>query len=55
MKKYIVYANGVLVDNIEERDGYTEQDYREDCGINGWEFAPCSEDSEIEVVEVKED
>ena len=52
--KYMVYANGVLVDSFEERDGYTAENYREDCSINGWEFAPCSEDDEIELVEVDE-
>ena len=54
MKNYIVYADGVLVDSFEQRDNYTEADYRSDCTINGWEFAPCSEESEIEVIEVEE-
>lgn len=54
MKKFMVYANGTLVDSIEERDNYTAEDYRNDCNINGWQFAPCEEDQEIELVEVEE-
>ena len=54
MKKFMVYANGVLVDNITERDDYTANDYRDDCKINGWEFAPCNEDDVIELVESPE-
>ena len=54
MKRYEVYANGTLVDNFEQVEGYTAEDYREDCRINGWEFAPCSEDDEIELFEVED-
>lgn len=54
MKKVMVYADGAVVDVITVGDDYTAEDYREDCRINGWEFAPCSEDSEIELVEVDE-
>jgi hypothetical protein len=54
MKRFMVYANGVLVDNIVVADNYTAEDYREDCGLNGWETAPCTEDSEIELVESEE-
>lgn len=53
MKKYEVYANGTLVDNFEQVEGYTAEDYKEDCGINGWEFAPCSEDDDIEVIAIE--
>ena len=54
MKKYEVYANGTLVDSFEQVEGYTVEDYRYDCRINGWEFAPCSEDSDIEVIAVED-
>ena len=54
MKRVMVYANGTLVDAITVEDDYTAENYREDCAINGWEFAPCNEDDEIELVEVDE-
>lgn len=55
MKRFMVYANGVLVDNIVVADNYTAEDYRDDCRLNGWETAPCTEDSEIELVESEEE
>ena len=54
MKKVMVYADGVLVDVVTVGDDYTTEDYMKECSINGWEFAPCSEDSEIELVKVDE-
>ena len=54
MKKVMVYADGVLVDTVTVDDNYSAEDYKRDCEINGWEFAPCSEDSEIELVKVDE-
>lgn len=47
---FMIYANGSLVDDIEAPEDYTADDYREDCRINGWETAPCTEDSTIELV-----
>lgn len=47
---FMVYANGTLVDDIEAPEDYTAEDYREDCSLNGWETAPCTEDSSIELV-----
>lgn len=54
-KRFEVFANGVLVDNVVAPWDYTAQDYREDCWANGWDLAPCSETDEIEIREVKED
>lgn len=51
MKRVMVYANDVLVDNIIVKDTYTEDDYINDCASNGWEFAPCNEGDYIEFVE----
>lgn len=52
IKKYKVYANGVLVDTIEAPEGYTAEVYKEECERIGWEFAPCNETDEIELKEV---
>lgn len=52
MKNYEVYANGVLVDTIVAPEGYTAENYKEECERNGWDFAPCSETDEIELKEV---
>lgn len=48
MKKVMVYANGILVDNITVADDYTPDDYISDCATNGWEFPPCNEGDDIE-------
>lgn len=50
MIEIMVYANRTLVDKITEREGYTVDDYKADCTANGWEFAPCNEDDDIEFV-----
>lgn len=54
MKK-MVYANEVLVDSIEVPADYTVEDYKADCERNGWEFAPCSADDDIELIDVEEE
>lgn len=48
--RFMIYANGTLVDDVEAPEDYTAEDYREDCSLNGWETAPCTEDSSIELV-----
>ncbi len=51
--RYMVYANGVLVDNITSDMPMTAAEYVEECRLNGMEFAPFEEGAEIELVETE--